>query len=228
MQLSCVDCGHRMPAEMLYACAHCGGILEVVAPVGASIGSDAFLQDTMWREASRLSVGTTSAIVSLGEGRTPLHRAERLERAIPRFSGEIWLKDETVNPTGSFKDRLISAAVSRARELGFKGVVCASSGNAGASTSAYAARAGLEAIIVVPTHTPQEKLTQIAAYGALLVKIDGHYSYSYDVAVRLANEHGLVNLTTTFINPYGVDALKLAGDEIAEQLGGRHRVVSIN
>ena len=221
MQLSCVDCGHRMPAEMLYACAHCGGILEVVAPVGASIGSDAYLQDTMWREASRLSVGTTSAIVSLGEGRTPLHRAERLERAIPRFSGEIWLKDETVNPTGSFKDRLISAAVSRARELGCKGVVCASSGNAGASTSAYAARAGLEAIIVVPTHTPEEKLTQIAAYGALLVKVDGHYSYSYDVAARLASEHGLVNVTTTFINPYGVDALKLTGDEIAGQLGGR-------
>src|SRR5690606_25843087 len=69
--------------------------------------------------------------------------------------------------------------------------------------------------------TPEEKLTQIAAYGALLVKVDGHYSYSYDVAARLANEHGLVNLTTTFINPYGVDALKLTGDEIAEQMGGR-------
>lgn len=221
MQLCCVDCGHRMPAEMLYACERCGGILEVVAPVGTSIGSDAYLQDTMWREAPRLSVGTASAIVSLGEGRTPLHRAERLESAIPGFAGEIWLKDETVNPTGSFKDRLISAAVSRARELGCKGVVCASSGNAGASTSAYAARAGLEAIVVVPSHTPQEKLTQIAAYGALLVRVDGHYSYSYDVAARLANDHGLVNVTTTFLNPYGVDALKLTGDEIAGQLGGR-------
>src|SRR5690606_36129956 len=159
--------------------------------------------------------------VSLGEGRTPLHRAERLEQSIPGFTGEIWLKDETVNPTGSFKDRLISAAVSRARELGCPGIVCASSGNAGASASAYAARAGLQAIIVVPTHTPEEKLTQIAAYGALLVKVDGHYSRSYDVAQRLARDHGLINVTTTFLNPYGVDALKLAGDELADQLGGR-------
>ena len=221
MELRCVECGHTMPADMYYACGKCSGILEVIAPIGTSIGSNAYLQSTMWRHADRLSVGTPEAIVSLGEGRTPLHRAERLEQSIPGFTGEIWLKDETVNPTGSFKDRLISAAVSRARELGCPGIVCASSGNAGASASAYAARAGLQAIIVVPTHTPEEKLTQIAAYGALLVKVDGHYSRSYDVAQRLARDHGLVNVTTTFLNPYGVDALKLAGDELADQLGGR-------
>jgi len=221
VQLRCVDCGHLMPAGVSYACSRCDGILEVVAPAGSSIGDDAYLKSTMWHAAHRLSVATPSAIVSLGEGRTPLHRAERLESAVPGFTGEIWLKDETVNPTGSFKDRLISAAVSRARELGCKGIVCASSGNAGASTSAYAARAGLEAIVVVPTHTPEEKLTQIAAYGALLVKVDGHYSYSYDVAARLGSDHGLFNVTTTFLNPYGVDALKLVGDELAEQLGGR-------
>ncbi len=221
MELRCVECGHTMPAEMHYACSECGGILEVIAPIGTSIGSDAYLQSTMWRQADRLSVGTPDAIVSLGEGRTPLHRAERLEKSISGFTGEIWLKDETVNPTGSFKDRLISAAVSRARELGCAGIVCASSGNAGASTSAYAARAGLQATIVVPTHTPEEKLTQIAAYGALLVKVDGHYSRSYDVALRLARDHGLINVTTTFLNPYGVDALKLTGDELADQLGGR-------
>ncbi len=221
MRLRCVDCGHVMPAEMFYACDVCAGILEVVDPVGARVCDDGYLKSTMWRHAHRLSVGNAGAIVSLGEGATPLHRAERLEATIPGFTGEIWLKDETVNPTGSFKDRLISAALSRARELGCSAVTCASSGNAGASTAAYAARAGLKAIIVVPTHTPEEKLTQIAAYGALLVKVDGHYSHSYAVAERLAAEHGLVNLTTTFLNPYGVDALKLTGEEIAEQLGGR-------
>lgn len=221
MQLRCVDCGHGMPADVHYACEKCGGILEVDAPVGTSIGGDPNLQRTMWRYAHRLSVSDAGAIVSLGEGCTPLHRAEQLEASIPGFKGKIWIKDETVNPTGSFKDRLISAAVSRARELGCRGIVCASSGNAGASTAAYAARAGLKAIIVVPTHTPEEKLTQIAAYGALLVKVDGHYSRSYDVAIRLSREQGLFNVTTTFLNPYGVDALKLVGEELAEQLGGR-------
>ena len=221
MQLRCVDCGHAMPADVRYACEKCGGILEVEEPIGTSIGDHAYLRRTMWRYADRLSVADAGAIVSLGEGCTPLHRAKRLEASIPGFKGEIWIKDETINPTGSFKDRLISAAVSRARELECRGIICASSGNAGASTAAYAARAGMDAIIVVPTRTPEEKLTQIASYGALLVKVDGHYSHSYDVAIRLAEEQGLFNVTTTFLNPYGVDALKVVGEELAEQLGGR-------
>ncbi len=221
MKLRCVDCGLMMPAGASYACNVCQGILEVVAPAGTSTEGDRYLAETMWRHADRLSVSERTAIVSLGEGNTPLHRGERLEQALPGFTGQIWLKDETVNPTGSFKDRLISAVVSWAKQHGYAGIVCASSGNAGASTSAYAARAGLKAIVVVPTHTPEEKLTQIAAYGALLVKVDGHYSYAYDVAGRLARDHGLVNVTTTFLNPYGVDALKLVGEELAVQLDGR-------
>ena len=220
MQLRCVECGRMHPATMRYACAGCGGILEVVGSGGLANPADPALAASMWRHADRLSITDAAAIVSLGEGETPLLRARRIERAIPGFTGEIWLKDETRNPSGSFKDRLVSAAISKAIELGAKGVVCASSGNAGASVAAYAARAGIGATIVVPAHTPAGKVTQIAAYGAILLLVEGHYSRSYDLAAALAERHGFANLTTTFINPYAVDALKLVGLELMRQLGG--------
>jgi threonine synthase len=221
MHLCCVECAARQPADLRYACAACGGILEVRDAVGASTVGNPYLQSGMWRYSEHLAVTDTNAMVSLGEGMTPLHRADRLARRFAGFDGEIWLKDETSNPTGSFKDRHVSAAVSRARELGCRGIVCASSGNAGASASAYAARAGLRAVVIVPTHTPAEKLLQIGAYGASVVTVDGDYSNSYRVALQLAERYGLVNVTTTYINPYGTDALKLVAHEIAEQMAGQ-------
>jgi threonine synthase len=218
MNLRCVLCGSRHPPELLYACAACGGLLEVAGESGIAPPPGA---RGMWRQAGRLGVTDPGAIVSLGEGETPLLRAPRIEALLPGFRGEIWLKDETRNPSGSFKDRLVSAALSKAVELGAAGVVCASSGNAGASVAAYAARAGMPALIVVPAATPDGKMTQIAAHGAVLLKVPGHYSRSYDLAMALAARQGLANLTTTFLNPWGVDALKLVGSEIADALGGR-------
>ncbi|WP_374447849.1 threonine synthase [Stella sp.] len=216
MHLVCIDCAARHPAEMRYSCERCGGILEVAEPArlarplpGAG----------MWSADAALGVADPAAVATLGEGQTPLHRAPRLAAAVGA-SGPLWIKDETVNPSGSFKDRAVAAAVARARELGMAGIVCASSGNAGASAAAYAARAGLPAVIVVPTVTPAEKLTQIAAYGARLVRVDGHYSNAYRVGLELAARHGLANVTTTYLNPYGVDALKTVGHEIFDQLGG--------
>ncbi|KAA2213259.1 threonine synthase [Teichococcus oryzae] len=220
MHLRCVDCGERHPPALLYACARCGGVLEVAGESGLAAPADPSLRDSMWRDAARLGVLEARHIVSMGEGQTPMRRAPRLEAALPGFRGEIWLKDETRNPSGSFKDRLVSAGLSKALELGARGVVCASSGNAGASTAAYAARAGVPAVIVVPAHTPAGKVTQIAAHGAVLLLVEGHYSRSYDLARGLAERHGFANLTTTFLNPWAVDALKLAGLEIMERLGG--------
>ena len=172
----------------------------------------------MWRHASQLSVGDAGTIVSLREGNTPLHRADRLAAALG-FEGALWIKDETVNPSGSFKDRLISAAISKAKELDAPGVLCASSGNAGASTAVYAARAGMTARILVPERTPAGKLGQIRAHGATLELVPGHYSNSYARGLALAAETGFANLTTTYLNPYGVDALKLVGQEILDALG---------
>jgi threonine synthase len=221
MHLRCVECAAQYPPDLRYACERCGGILEVGEPDGVRTSEDPYLQASMWRYGPALPVGNLSSIISLGEGLTPLHRALRLGRAIGGFDGELWLKDETVNSTGSFKDRHISVAVSRARELGVAGIVCASSGNAGASASAYAARAGLPAVVVAPSHTPLAKLTQITACGAVLLKVDGHYSNSYRIAQDLAEHHKLANVTTTFVNPYGVAALDTVAREIFEQLGGR-------
>lgn len=220
MRLNCVDCGVEYPADMRYACSACGGILEVVSPIGIDPGADGYLQASQWRYGTLFPLEDSSYVVSLGEGLTPLHRADRLAASIEGFSGELLIKDETVNPSGSFKDRAISVAVSRARELGLAGIVCASSGNAGASAAAYAARAGMPAIIVVPTHTPAEKLIQIAAYGAQLVKVDGHYSNAYRVGLQLADERHLANVTTTYLNPYAVEGLKSVAHEMLEQMAG--------
>jgi threonine synthase len=196
MGLRCVECEANFAAGLIYHCACCGGIL-------ATVGDDGVRP------------------FSFGEGNTPLFRAGRIEAELPGFRGEIWLKDETRNPSGSFKDRLIAAALGQAIAMGVRGVVCASSGNAGASTAAYAARAGVPAIIVVPAHTPAGKVTQIAAHGAILLLVEGHYSRSYDLARALAESHGFANLTTTFINPHAVAGLTAVGREIAAQLGGR-------
>ncbi len=216
MHLRCVNCAARFPAEMLYACARCGGILEVAEParLRAPLAGAG-----MWGGDAALGVTDPAAVATLGEGMTPLHRAAGVAKACGA-TGDIRIKDETVNPTGSFKDRAVAAAVARARELGLPGIVCASSGNAGASASAYAARAGLPAVIVVPTQTPAEKLTQIAAYGARLVQVDGHYSNAYRVGLEIAARHGFANVTTTYLNPYGVDALKTVGHEIFDQMAG--------
>lgn len=202
--LSCVACGARYPCSLVYECADCGDILELVRDE---------------RSATFLD-GLVCERVSLGEGATPLLRAPDDFLAQSGFSGQLWFKDETRNPSGSFKDRHVAAALTRAIALGAKGVVCASSGNAGASAAAYAARAGLPAVIVVPQRTPLEKMTQICAYGARLIKVEGHYSNSYDFALRIAREAGYVNLTTTYINPYGTDALRLVGRELFDQLDG--------
>lgn len=202
--IRCNQCGHRQAFGLVYECPACGGNLEVVHPDGF----DPALMPALPAE------------LVLGEGNTPL-LATRPGLLIDGFEGEILLKDETRNPSGSFKDRFIAAAIAEALVLGAPGVVCASSGNAGASAAAYAARVGLPAIIVVPERTPAGKLTQIAAHGARLVKVAGHYSNSYDMGRRIAEEAGFVNLTTTFLNPIGTDGLRRVGHEIFAQLGGR-------
>jgi threonine synthase len=159
-----------------------------------------------------------SDAVTLGEGGTPL-RSVRPGLLHAAFKGNLLLKDETRNPSGSFKDRLVAGAMSRAMSLGVAGIVSASSGNAGAAAACYAANAGLPAIIVCPEATPEGKLAQILAYGAELVRVPGHYGNSFQHAATLCAETGYANLTTTYLNPYGVDALRLIGQELYQQTG---------
>ena len=154
--------------------------------------------------------------VTLGEGRTPLLRAPRLS---DRFGAEVWLKWEGANPSGSFKDRGMAVAVSRAVERGAPGVVCASTGNTAASASAYAARAGIAAAIVVSQGAVAgPKLAQVRAVGARVVEVPGTFSDAYAASVELAEREGYVVVNST--NDDRIEGQKSGAHEIVEQLGG--------
>jgi threonine synthase len=154
--------------------------------------------------------------VTLGEGGTPLLPAPRLS---DRLGCELWLKWEGANPTGSFKDRGMTVAVSRAVERGANGVVCASTGNTAASAAAYAARAGVPAVIVLPKGAvARGKLAQAFVVGAELREVDGSFEEAHALARRLADEEGWVNVNS--VNPDRIEGQASAAHEIVEQLGG--------
>ena len=155
--------------------------------------------------------------ITLGEGNTPLLAAPRLGE---RYGCELWLKWEGSNPTGSFKDRGMAVATTRALERGVTRLVCASTGNTAASCAAYAARAGIEAVIVVPAGAiAASKLVQVRAVGGRIVEVDGSFSEAFAQAEELAAEPG-----STFVNSGGsedrIEGQMTVAAEIAEQLGG--------
>jgi threonine synthase len=162
-----------------------------------------------------LPLSDSTPIVTLGEGSTPLIRAERLSR---RLGLELWLKWEGANPTGSFKDRGMAVALSKALEAGARGVVCASTGNTAASAAAYAARAGVEAVIVHPAGAvAKSKLVQVRAAGARLVEVDGSFGDAFAAALELAERENFTFVNST--NPYRLEGQKTAAFEILEDLG---------
>jgi threonine synthase len=161
--------------------------------------------------------------VSLGEGNTPLLPAPRLSE---QLGCELWLKCEGSNPTGSFKDRGMTVAVTRALERGAPGVVCASTGNTAASAAAYAARAGLPAVIVLPKGAvARGKLAQALAVGAQLQEVDGTFEDAHALARKLADEEGWVNVNS--INPDRIEGQASAAREIVDQLGGPPDVLAL-
>jgi len=154
-------------------------------------------------------------VITLGEGNTPLLPAPRLSG---RFGVEVWLKWEGANPTGSFKDRGMAVAVSRALERGAAGVVCASTGNTAASCAAYAARAGISAVVITPRGAvARGKVAQARATGADVREIDGTFEDAHREARRLAEDEGFVNVNS--INPDRIEGQSSAAREIVQQLG---------
>jgi threonine synthase len=161
--------------------------------------------------------------ITLGEGGTPLLPAPRLSE---QLGCELWLKWEGANPTGSFKDRGMAVAVSRALEHGAPGVVCASTGNTAASTAAYAARAGLRAVVLLPARAvARGKVAQAIVAGAELRQLDGTFDDAHREARRLAAEEGWVNVNS--INPDRIEGQSSAAVEIVEQLGGLPDVLAL-
>ena len=226
--LRCRACHHTIPISLQYHCSICNGILEVIYDYESLGKSEVFhsaLRGTspysgMWRYYPMLPLKDPTNIVSLGEGNTPLLPAPRLGRllGVP----QLFLKNEGANPTASFKDRPSSTGISIAKEFGVKQVIIASSGNAGAATAAYAARAGLPCFVVVPEGTPFSKVAQALSSGARVIFTKGSYSNSYQLAHAAAVSFGWANLSSTFLNPFTVEGDKTIAYEIWEQL--RHRV----
>jgi threonine synthase len=161
--------------------------------------------------------------ITLGEGNTPLLQAPRLSE---RLGVDLWLKWEGANPTGSFKDRGMSVAVTKAVESGATTVVCASTGNTAASAAAYAARAGLEAVIFVSAGaTASSKLVQVRAVGGRIVEVNGSFSEAFARAEELGSKEGHVVVNST--NPDRIEGQKSAAFEILEQLGGMPDVLTL-
>jgi threonine synthase len=168
-------------------------------------------------------VSASTPIVTLGEGSTPLLRAERLS-AGPGV--QVWLKCEGANPTGSFKDRGMAVAVAKAVEAGARAIVCASTGNTAASAAAYAARAGIEAVVVHAAGGPaSSKLAQVRAAGARLVEVEGTFDDAFAAAEELARTEGAVVVNST--NPDRLEGQKTAALEIIEQLDGPPDVLAL-
>ena len=167
------------------------------------------------RYRDRLPVSATTPVVTLGEGSTPLVPAPRLGAAL---DVDLWLKLEGANPTGSFKDRGMTVALSKALEAGSKAVVCASTGNTSASAAAYAARAGLRCTVVIPAgNVARGKLAQAQACGARVVQIDGSFDDAL-AAVRTVCDRHPVTLVNN-LNPDRIEGQKTASWEILESLG---------
>jgi threonine synthase len=170
---------------------------------------------SLWRYGDLLPVRTDAA-VDLGTGFTPLVRADRLASELGL--GEVWLKNDTRNPTNSFKDRVVSVALSKALEFGFKVAACASTGNLANSVAAHAARAGLRSYVFVPSNLEQGKIVTTAVYGGNLVAITGNYDDVNRLCAELAGiyEWAFVNVN---MRPFYAEGSKTLAFETAEQLG---------
>ncbi|WP_229067845.1 threonine synthase [Actinoplanes sp. DH11] len=225
--LICRACGAEYPLAAQHACYECFGPLEVAYDEAALARvTRAEIEagpQNIWRYAALLPAGQDPATrVTLDPGLTPLVSAPALAAAIG-LRAPLWVKDDSQNPTHSFKDRVVSVALTAARELGFTRFSCASTGNLANSVAAHAARAGVPSIVFIPSDLEQGKIITTAVYGGDLVAIDG----SYDDVNRLCSE--LVETDefedTAFVNvnvrPFYAEGSKTLGYEVAEQLGWR-------
>jgi threonine synthase len=182
---------------------------------------------SIWRYGDLLPVAD-AAPVDLGAGFTPLVRADRL--AAELGLGELWIKDDTANPTGSFKDRVVSVALTKARQLGFKVAACASTGNLANSVAAHAARAGMESVVLIPSDLEQAKITMTTVYGGRVIAVDGTYDDVNRLCAELTSERPSWAFVNVNVRTYYAEGSKTLAFEVAEQLGWQapdHVVVPI-
>src|SRR5271170_5277046 len=230
--LRCRECARTFPAEALHVCDYCFGPLEVAYDyerIAASITRATIERGprTIWRYRDLLPVDDNTP-VDLGAGFTPLVRADRL--AAELGLGELWIKDDTANPTGSFKDRVVSVALTKARQLGFKVAACASTGNLANSVAAHAARAGMESVVLIPHDLEAAKVTMTAVYGGRVIAVEGSYDAVNRLCAELTSEQPSWAFVNVNVRTYYAEGSKTLAFEVAEQLGWQapdHVVVPI-
>jgi threonine synthase len=222
-KLRCPKCGHEPASRIVFQCPECRSILEAQVKIGQFTRSDfermrASRDQSIWRWFDFFPVESRSSIVSLGEGNTPLIHATRLGEKLGLSN--LYLKNDTVLPTGSLKDRSNSVGISVAKELGFSTATVISTGNAAASVAAYSAAAGLKSIVIVPSRTAQSKIVQARAYGATVIIVDGDFDNEvaklYKAAVQ---EFGWYDCLSS--NPYRDEGKKSYAYEMVDQLDGQ-------
>ena len=228
--LKCRECGREYPLEATHVCEFDFGPLEVAYDydkIRKSMTKAALAKrpETMWRFRELLPVADEPT-VGTRVGYTPLVKADRLAKWLG--VREAWVKNDAVNyPTLSFKDRVVSVALSRSRELGFETVACASTGNLANSVAANAASAGLDAVVFIPADLEEGKILNSLIYGARVVGIRGHYDEVNRLCAEIAGKYGWAFVNVN-IRPYYAEGSKSMAYEIAEQLNWKlpqHTVV---
>ena len=220
--LRCRECGRQYPLDPIHVCEWCFGPLEVWYEYEKMTGavtreSIARGPHSIWRYKDLLPVEGDN-LVDINAGFTPLIKADRLGKALGLEN--LYIKNDCVNPTYSFKDRVVAVASTRARELGFEALACASTGNLAGAVAAHAARAGMEAYIFIPSDLEQGKILGAAIYGPTLVAVEGNYDQVNRLCSELADHYkwAFVNIN---VRPYYAEGSKTLGYEVAEQLGWR-------
>jgi threonine synthase len=218
--LRCRECGREYAIAPIYTCEWCFGPLEATYDydaIRAVVSREAIAAGptSIWRYGALLPVDAPSGN-ALNAGWTPLIRAERL--AAELGLGELWIKDDTRNPTNSFKDRVVAVALGKALDFGFKTAACASTGNLANAVAAAAARTGLASFVFVPSDLEAGKILTTAVYGATVVAIDGNYDDVNRLCAELAAEYpwAFVNVN---VRPFYAEGSKTLAYETAEQLG---------
>lgn len=219
--LKCRECGKEYPAEKRSVCDDCFGPVKVnfnIDEVRKTFTKSAISQRprTLWRYFELLPVDDKNKIIDLGSSCTPLIHAKNLGKVLGLKN--LYIKNDSINPTFSFKDRPVTVGITKAIEFDMKVISCASTGNLAASCGAHASKAGLECYVFVPDNIEHNKIAQIAAYGAKIISVNG----IYDTANRLSNEaadrYGWAVLNVN-IRPYYAEGEKTIAFETAEQLG---------
>ena len=214
--LQCRECKKEYDSTFKYICDECFGPLDVHYHF-PSITKDTFVgrEQTYWRYFELLPIIDKSNIVSINAGMTPLVRAEKLGKEIGL--NNLYIKNDSVNPTFSFKDRPAGVAISKAKEFGLSSVGCASTGNLASATAAHAAKADFPCYIFAPSDIEHAKIAQALSYGANYIAVDGTYDDANRIAAQIGDSKG-VGIVNINMRSYYVEGSKTLAYEVAEQL----------